>query len=45
MATVSVATRLPEDVAEHVEDVAESPVTDYESKSAVVRDIVVSQLD
>jgi hypothetical protein len=45
MATVPVATRLPEDVASHVKEVAESPATEHTSKSEVVREIVTRQFD
>jgi hypothetical protein len=42
MSTRPVAARFPEDVASHIEEVANSPATDLDSKSAVVREIVVS---
>lgn len=45
MGTEPVATRLPEDVAAHIETVAESPATPQESKSAVVREIVVERFE
>jgi len=45
MSTTPVATRLPDHVAEHVEEVAESPATDHTSKSEVVREIVTRQFD
>jgi hypothetical protein len=45
MSTKAVATRLPEDVAAHVETVAESPATPHESKSAVVRELVVERFE
>jgi hypothetical protein len=45
MSTTAIATRLPDDVAQHVEEVAESPATEHTSKSAVVREIVTRQFD
>ena len=45
MSTTPVPTRLPDSVAEHVEEVAESPATELNSKSAVVRSIVVEQFE
>lgn len=45
MSTTPVATRLPDDVATHVEEVAESPATDHTSKSEVVREIVTSAFE
>jgi hypothetical protein len=45
MPTRPVATRLPEDVADHVEEVAQSPATDHTTKSEVVRQIVTAQFE
>jgi hypothetical protein len=45
MPTEPVATRLPQDVAQHVEPVAESPATPHESKSEVVRELVVERFE
>lgn len=41
MSTAPIATRLPEDVVDHVEEVAESPATEHTSKSEVLRQIIV----
>lgn len=40
---VAIATRVTEDVAEHVETIAESPATDYETKSEVVASVLINQ--
>lgn len=45
MSTRPVPTRLPEDVADHVETVANSPATDHDSESEVVREIVTEAFD
>jgi len=45
MSTTPVPTRLPDNVAEHVEEVADSPATDLNSKSAVVRFLVVEHFE
>lgn len=45
MSTTAVATRLPEDVADHVEAVADSPATEHQTRSEVVRRIVVEAFD
>jgi len=45
MPTEPVATRLPTEVAQHVETVAESPATPHESKSEVVRELVVDSFE
>jgi hypothetical protein len=45
MSTTPVATRLPEDVADHVEAVADSPATEHQTRSEVVREIVISSFD
>lgn len=41
----AIATRVPREVAEHVEAVVESPATDYTSKSEVLREIVTDQFE
>ena len=45
MSTQAIATRFPDHVAEHVEQVANSPATDHSSKSEVVRNLVVAQFE
>jgi len=45
MPSTAIATRVPQDVANHVEEVAQSPATELNSKSAVVRRIVTEQFD
>lgn len=45
MSTTPVPTRLPDHVARHVEEVANSPATDLDSPSAVVRRMVVEQFE
>jgi hypothetical protein len=45
MSTTAIATRIPEEVANHVEEVANSPATEQTSKSEVLRDLVVSNFD
>lgn len=45
MSTSPIATRLPKDLVDHVEAVAESPATKHQSKSAVVREIVVEAFE
>jgi hypothetical protein len=45
MVTKALSTRLPEEIANHVEDVAESPATDLNSTSAVLRQIVTDSFD
>jgi hypothetical protein len=45
MATKALSTRLPEEVANHIEDVAESPATDLDSTSEVLREIVTDSFN
>lgn len=45
MTTKALSTRLPEEVANHVEEVAESPATDLNSTSAVLREIVTDSFN
>lgn len=45
MPTKPIATRLPEDVVNHIEEVAQSPATAHATKSEVVREIVTAQFE
>ena len=45
MATKPIAARLPEEVVDHVEEVANSPATDLNTPSAVVRRIVTDSFN
>jgi metal-responsive CopG/Arc/MetJ family transcriptional regulator len=45
MSTTPVATRVPDDVARQIDHVAENPATELDSRSEVVRQLVVQSLD
>lgn len=45
MGGIPVATRLPENVADHVEMVAENPAVPQETKSQVVREMVLMHFE
>jgi predicted transcriptional regulator len=45
MSTTAVATRVPDDVARQIDHVAENSATELDSRSEVVRQLVVRSLD
>jgi hypothetical protein len=45
MSTTPVATRVPNEIARQIAHVADNPATELDSRSEVVREIIVQSLD